>query len=188
MNVVIIKGHMRAMSNTNCVAEKFEEVLLDKGHTVTAFVLRDMTIDPCTACWQCQDHFEAMGCSKKDDVHLIFEALLKADLFFFASPIYSWYCTPTMKALMDRLVYTMNKYYGEVEGPCLWENKKVGLITTSGYEREDGAGVFEEGVKRYATHSKLQYVGMLHFQDVDDRRFYANEQSVSIMRAFEETL
>lgn len=37
-----------------------------------------------------------------------------------ATPIYSWYCTPPMKALLDRLVYGMNKYYGDEKGPSLW--------------------------------------------------------------------
>jgi len=34
------------------------------------------------------------------------------DLLVLASPIYSWYCSPPMKAVLDRLVYGMNKYYG----------------------------------------------------------------------------
>jgi len=28
-----------------------------------------------------------------------------------------------MKALLDRLVYGMNKYYGDKKGPALWAGK-----------------------------------------------------------------
>lgn len=52
-----------------------------------------------------------------------------------------------MKSVMDRLVYGMNKYYGDLEGPYLWEGKKRALITTCGYEIEVGTGVFEEGLR-----------------------------------------
>ncbi len=37
---------------------------------------------------------------------------VRATLIVLATPIYSWYCTPPMKALLDRLVYGMDKYYG----------------------------------------------------------------------------
>lgn len=42
----------------------------------------------------------------------IFNCILSSDLIILASPIYSWYCTPPMKAALDRLVYGMNKFYG----------------------------------------------------------------------------
>lgn len=59
--------------------------------------------------------------------------VLESDLLVLATPIYSWYCTPPMKAALDRLVYGMNKYYGERRGPSLWAGKRLALITTCGY-------------------------------------------------------
>ena len=66
-----------------------------------------------------------------------------------------------MKALLDRMVYAFNMYYGEKRGPSLWEGKQTAVITTCGYPPEKGADLFEEGIKRYCRHSKLQYMGML---------------------------
>ena len=85
--------------------------------------------------------------------------LLAADLIVFATPIYSWYCTPPMKALMDRMVYGMNKYYGAEKGPALWAGKSVALLTTCGYRPEKGVDLFEEGLRRYCKHSALRYLG-----------------------------
>ncbi|SBV99944.1 hypothetical protein KL86DPRO_11696 [uncultured delta proteobacterium] len=74
-----------------------------------------------------------------------------------ATPIYSWFCTPPLKSLLDRLVYGMNKYYGEKKGPALWAGKEAAIITTCGYRPEHGADLFEEGMKRYCKHSQLLY-------------------------------
>ena len=52
----------------------------------------------------------------------IFDRVLACDLLG-ATPIYSWYCTPPMKAVLDRLVYGMNKYYGRRRGRSLWEGR-----------------------------------------------------------------
>ena len=47
----------------------------------------------------------------------IFRRVLACEVLVLATPIYSWYCTPPMKAVLDRLVYGMNKYYGEKKAP-----------------------------------------------------------------------
>ena len=82
-------------------------------------------------------------------------------MIILATPVYSWYCTPPMKALLDRMVYAFNMYYGEKRGPSLWEGKAVSLITTCGYPPEKGADLLEEGIRRYCRHSRLRYLGML---------------------------
>lgn len=66
-----------------------------------------------------------------------------------------------MKALLDRLVYGMNKYYGAEKGPALWAGKKVASVVTCGYPPEKGAGLWESGLKRYCRHSRLSYLGTL---------------------------
>ena len=75
----------------------------------------------------------------------IFDSVLACDLLVLATPIYSWYCTPPMKAVLDRLVYGMNKYYGREKGPSLWEGKPVALIATCGYPEEGGHIGFPTG-------------------------------------------
>lgn len=96
---------------------------------------------------------------QKDDVPAIFDQVLAADLLVLATPIYSWYCTAPMKALLDRLVYGMNKFYGGEKGPSLWEGKAMALLLTCGYRPERGCDLFEEGVRRYCKHSRLRYLG-----------------------------
>ena len=101
----------------------------------------------------------AFGCAQRDDVPTIFDKVLACDLIVLATPIYSWYCTPPMKALLDRLVYGMDKYYGAEKGPALWAGKALALLLTCGYRPERGRDLFEEGMRRYCKHAQLRFLG-----------------------------
>ena len=177
-------GSFREKGNTATLTSTVIRELENNDVEVDYITLKDKHIEPCTACWKCQEIFDSPGCSKVDDANEIFDAVLKSDCILLATPMYSWYCTPPMKAIMDRLVYVMNKYYGEVPGPCLWEGKKIGIITTCGYDIDHGAGVFEEGVKRYSEHSKLKFIGKIAMRDSSDRSVYENEDAVGLAKDF----
>jgi len=90
----------------------------------------------------------------------IFDSVLKSDLIVFASPIYSWYCTAPLKAAMDRMVYALCKFYGAERGPSLMEGKAVCAITTCGYRPEQGADLFDEGLRRWCKHTHTRYLGL----------------------------
>lgn len=184
MRICILFGSLRENSNTALLLQPFTAELKRFGAEVDYITIKDLDIEPCTACWTCQNIFEEPGCPKNDDMKVIYDSVLKSDCVVFASPIYSWYCTPPMKAVLDRLVYGMNKYYGDTEGPCLWEGKKCALVTTCGYEIEEGAGVFEEGLRRYSKHSNLNYLGKLAVQDVDGKSYFKSESAVNAAKEF----
>lgn len=138
-------------------------VFLEEAHSAGSeartFRLYEKEIRPCLACRACQRDWTVFGCAQEDDVQEIFDCILRSDLILLATPIYSWYCTPPMKALLDRLVYGMNKYYGEEKGPSLWRGKRLALLVTCGYRPEKGSDLFEEGMRRYCKHSGLEYAG-----------------------------
>ena len=169
--ITIFRASPRRNGNTNSLADVVARRIAENAPHVNIreFDLSEMTIRPCTACRQCQKDWTTVSCPRwngdltdaSDDMPQIFEAVTESDLLILATPVYSWYCTPPMKAMLDRLVYAMNMYYGEKRGPSLWEGKKLALITTCGYPPEKGADLLEEGIRRYCKHSKLQYLGML---------------------------
>ena len=161
MQVCILNGSPRREGNTSALLVPFREELEKLGHRVTVHRLYDRDIRPCTACRACQRDWTGMNCAISDDVPALAEEILQSDLLVLATPIYSWYCTPPMKALLDRLVYGLCKYYGEEKGPSLWSGKRVALLTTCGYPPEKGADLLEEGIRRYCRHAQLQYCGML---------------------------
>lgn len=161
MKVCILMGSPRKEGNTAALLALFCEELSRQGVSWEVIWLYDRDIAPCTACRTCQKDWTGFGCRIQDDAQELFEKILACDLLILATPIYTWYCTPPMKALLDRLVYGMNKIYGDEKGPSLWEGKKLALITTCGYPPEKGADLWESGMRRYCRHSRLTYLGML---------------------------
>lgn len=177
-------GSPRKNGNTAALLTPFCQELYALGHEHKTIWLRDMDIKPCIACRKCQRDWTIFGCSIKDDVSSIFDEILAADLIVLATPIYSWYCTPPMKSLIDRLVYGMNKYYGEQKGPSLWEGKSLALITTCGYPPEKGGDLWEAGMVRYCKHSKLQYKGMLVERHMGYDTHFMTYEKENTVRAF----
>ena len=161
MKCCILFASPRKQGNTASLLLPFCDEMKKLGWETETLDLFSMKLEPCLACRSCQVDHSIFGCVQQDDMQQIFDAVLKCDLIVFATPIYSWYCTPPMKAVLDRLVYGMNKYYGEIKGPALWAGKTAALITTCGYRPEKGADLFVEGLRRYCKHSQLKYFGML---------------------------
>ena len=184
MKSLILMGSPRKEGNTHSLLKPFMAEL-SKGGTEHELVwLYDKKIFSCFACRTCQTDWSKFGCRYRDDAEEIFDKILVADSIIFATPIHSWYCTPPMKALLYRLVYGMNKYYGEEKGPALWAGKKVALITTCGYPPEKGADLFEEGIKRYCKHSQLDYMGMLCEHDLGYEYTFMDSEKEKHARAF----
>ena len=159
--ICCLKGSPRKGGNTNALTDIVIDKLREENCTVECFDLYDMKLQPCLACRQCQKDWTVVNCVQQDDMAQVFQSVVESDLLILASPIYSWYCTPPMKVVLDRMVYALNMYYGDERGPSLWKGKRVALITTCGYRPEKGADLFEEGIKRYCKHSQLEYDGML---------------------------
>ena len=188
MKVVILSGNMRINSNTQELVQPFIQELTALGASVVEYQLKDLQINPCVACWTCQNTIDRPGCPQIDDMGAIMETVLASDLIVFATPIYAWYCTPPLKAAMDRLVYAMNKYYGDIAETNLWAGKKLALIVTCGYEIEEGAGVYEEGIRRFAKHSRLNYLGKFAVRDIDGKVYFTNDEVQARLKAFTKRL
>lgn len=185
MNVCILMGSPRPNGNTASLLEPFEEELKRLGAGIKRIDLYSKSIKPCVDCRVCQDAFGGFGCPQRDDMQSIFDSVMDADLFVLATPIYSWYCTPPMKAMLDRLVYGMNKYYGNTgRKECLWENKKCAVLATCGYSPEKGADLFEQGMIRYCRHSKLQFMGKLATRNEGNRTEFMNTEKKELARQF----
>lgn len=188
MKVCILMGSPRKNGNTASVMPYFIDRLQRGGAEVEYIFLHDKKIEACTACRNCQKDYTKFGCVHDDDMQEVFDKVLEADLFVLATSIYSWFCPAPMKAVMDRLMYGMNKYYGETKGPSIWAGKKCALFITCGYPAEKGADLFEEGMKRYCKHSQLQYVDMLALRDLGYKHIFKDDEKIEQSKAFADAL
>ena len=188
MKVCILMGSPRKNGNTNALRIPLQEELERLGHQVSCLWLYDLEIQPCVACRTCQEEFGEMHCAIRDDVPGVAQVILDSDLIVLATPIYSWYCTPPMKALLDRLVYGLNKYYGKTRGPSLWQGKRVAVLATCGYPPEQGADLFQDGIRRYCKHSRLIFAGMLAERHLGYDVPFLDGEKVRRTRAFAQQL
>lgn len=183
MKACILMASPKPKGNTATLLKPFIDELRKKEVEIDYIFLYDKRIDSCYDCRTCQNILDEFGCPRKDDVDSIVNSILVSDCIVLATPIYSWYCTPPMKALLDRLVRGMNKYYGEKKGN-LWQNKKCGIVTTCGYSIASGAGIFEQGVIKFCKHSQLDYIGMIGVRDKGDPEAFKTEEAVCEARNF----
>lgn len=178
MNCCILMGSPHPTGNTHSLTVPFLQEMERNGVSCRCLFLYSMDLRPCLGCRTCQKDWTGFGCPQKDDMESVFHQVLQCDLMVVATPIYSWYCTPPVKAVLDRLVYGMNKFYGEKKGPSLWAGKKAALIATCGYPPEKGADLMEEGLRRYCKHSGLLYAGALIERHMGyDRPFMDGEKA-----------
>jgi len=182
MRVSIFMGSPRLNGNTAELCKPFIKELKENGADVAYITLHAKKIAPCKGCYACQQVTGEYGCVQHDDMQAIVDEIIKSDVIVLATPIYTWYCTPEMKAMLDRH-YGLNKYYREGTG-SLWAGKSVAILATHGYDRAYGADPFEMGIKRLCEHSKLNYLGMYSVRDEDDLASFQTPDAISGAKNF----
>lgn len=186
MRICILMGSPRLHGNTAELVKPFVEELKKKGADVVSIPLDEKQIAPCRGCYVCQDVAGEYGCVQQDDMQKVAEEIVRADHLILATPIYSWYCTPKMKAVLDRC-FGLNKVYRSAKG-SLWEGKRVAILATHGYDRAYAAEPFETGIQRFCEHYYLQYEGMYSVRDVDDLPSFQTEEAKQGAREFADRL
>lgn len=172
-------------SNTLALLRPWLDAWRQAGHEAEVFSLYDMNIKPCSACRSCQNDWQRPACVVQDDMQPIFGSVLQSDLLLLATPIYSWFCTPPMKAALDRLVYAMEKYYGPAgRGPSLLAGKTMAAVTTCGYRPEKGADLFLEAMARWCKHGQLRWLGGLAERHLGYDTVFMDEEKAARARAF----
>ena len=165
MKFCILMGSPRLGGNTAALLAPFLEECAAMEVETRIISLYDREIGPCWGCAACQDVPDGPGCVQDDSFGEIFQAMAECDVIVLATPIYAFFCTAPMKALLDRAIYAGTKNYGAVKGPRLLEGRRLAAICTCGYPPERGADLWEEGLKRFCRHGGLEYMGLFCRQD-----------------------
>jgi multimeric flavodoxin WrbA len=176
-------GSPRLNGNTAEICKPFiDELCLHKAD-VDYITLHNKKIAPCLGCYRCQNVANEYGCIQQDEMQDIVENILKADVLVFATPIYTWQATPPMKAVMDRM-YGINKFYGSAPRSVLNDGQAYALIATCGYDLDYGAGLLNEGMRRWCEHSGLPYLGMYAVRDEDNLASFQTKVAITGARDF----
>ena len=188
MKFCILMGSPRRSGNTAALAGEFVDECARMGVETRAIPLYDRAVNPCLGCKACQDCFDGPGCVQDDDFEDIFAAMAGSDAVIFATPIYAWYCTAPMKALLDRAAYAGSKRYGESRGPDLLAGVRAASIVTCGYPAEKGADLWEEGLKRTCRHMGMEYMGLFCRRDRGGNEPFLDEEKARAVRDFAQAL
>lgn len=184
MKCTVLFGSPRKQGNTAALVGPFIRELRDLGCEVELLDLYDRKIGPCHGCMACQDRLEELGCVQQDDFAAVFQAMENCEVLVLATPIYAWYCTAPMKALVDRAIYAGNKNYGREKGPAMLAGKGVATLVTCGYRPEKGADLWEEGLRRWCKHGKMRYLGAHYRRDFGRGVPFMDDEGEAAVAAF----
>ena len=188
MKFCILMGSPRERGNTASLLVPFLEECGAIGVETQVIPLYDRAVNPCLGCMTCQDAAGGPGCVQDDDFEEIFQTMADCDVIVLATPIYAFFCTAPMKALLDRAIYAGTKNYGREKGARLLAGKRLAAIATCGYPPEKGADLWEEGVKRWCRHGKLEYLGILCRRDRGGEEPFMNEEREQDVRDFAQAI
>ncbi|HDP25903.1 MAG TPA: flavodoxin family protein [Deltaproteobacteria bacterium] len=114
--VLVIMGSPRKKGNSAILAQKIARGAKSAGATVETLYLHGMNIEFCTSCFKCQKH-GSKGCVIHDDMQQIYQAMLEADAWIIASPVYWFSMSAQIKAWMDRCLafttYAKDSFVGK---------------------------------------------------------------------------
>ncbi|WP_319582534.1 flavodoxin family protein [uncultured Pseudodesulfovibrio sp.] len=99
--ILIISASPRKNANSDILCEEFMRGAREAGHQAEKIRLAEHHINYCTGCCACINHPGA--CVQKDDMNVILEQILEADVLVLASPVYFRSFNGQMKTFMDRV-------------------------------------------------------------------------------------
>lgn len=184
MKFCVLMGSPREKGNTAALLRPFLEECGAMGVETEVIPLYGRAVNPCLGCMTCQDVSDGPGCVQDDGFEEIFRAMADSDVIVLATPIYSFFCTAPMKALLDRAIYAGTKNYGAVKGVRLLAGKRLAAIATCGYPPEKGADLWEEGLKRFCRHGGLEYMGIFCRRDRGGAEPFLTEEREQAVRDF----
>ena len=182
MRICILNGSPRLNGNTAELGKPFVEELTSGGAKLDIFTLAKMNVSSCKGCYHCQNVPDVYGCFQKDDMQEIAGVIQNSDLIVLATPIYTWYCTTELKAVLDRF-YGFAKYYRSATGNLV-EGKRVAILATHGYDASYAADPFVIGIQRMCELYHMHYDGMFSVRDVDDLASFQTKKAQSGAREF----
>ncbi len=99
--VLVWEGSVRKDGNTALLARAFADGA-GLHHDVEMLSVADYRVHPCVGCNGCYSA-EAHRCVQRDDMAVIYDKLMEADVLVLASPVYFYGISAQLKTWVDRL-------------------------------------------------------------------------------------
>lgn len=140
--LLAIVGSPRKGGNTDILVDEALDAFRKVDGDTEKVSLNSLQIKPCQGCFSCMkgDGLDSV-CIQKDDMTELYQKMLSADAFIWATPIYMWSPTAQMKLFLDRL-FPLGDYQ-KTRWRCALNNKPVGLIIVYAETDPLHSGVFQ---------------------------------------------
>lgn len=99
---MILSGSPRKGGNSDLLCDEFMRGAIESGNEVEKIRVSANRIAPCSACYYCRDN--GGKCIHKDDMTVILQKMIDADVLVLASPVYFYSIDAQLKAVIDRTV------------------------------------------------------------------------------------
>jgi multimeric flavodoxin WrbA len=161
--IVVLNGSAREGGNTDVLLEHLIDGAKAAGCGVVEFRLRNRMIANCVGCCTCKTESR---CQFDDSMTAIRNALEKADIIVFGSPVYWCEITGLMKTCFDRLYF-----YHHPENKNLITGKSALVVTTMGEadNAEYETALISEFYRRGLNSLGIAILDMLVFSDLMDK-------------------
>ena len=130
--ILILNGAGKKNGSTAALIKAFTEGANSAGNDVNEFYLQTMNVHGCLDCQGCarKPKGDLHPCVQRDDMDQIYEACKEADVLVFASPVYWFSITGTLKTAVDRL------YAAQCNWGAAGFKKETVFLMTSGAPAE----------------------------------------------------
>ncbi|WP_296888279.1 flavodoxin family protein [uncultured Methanobrevibacter sp.] len=118
--VVVISSSPRKGGNSDTLCDEFVKGAIDGGNEAVKYFLEDIEFGSCKACMACKT--PERECFQEDEISIILDDMMDADVIVYATPIYYFSMTGTLKSFFDRCYPIFNHL----------ENKDYYIITAAG--------------------------------------------------------
>lgn len=106
MKITVLAGSPHRNGTTSVLVKAFTEGAEEAGNEVTCLNVAAMNIRPCLGCDYCRKN--GGECVHKDNMNVVREAVLQADLVCFVTPLYYFGMASQLKTVIDRF-YAFNE-------------------------------------------------------------------------------
>ncbi len=153
--------------NTERLLQTFLKGAQETGASAETIYLREKNIQYCSGCFSCWTKTPGV-CIHKDDMPELLEKSRQANIWVYATPLYSYTVSAQMKTYMDRvlplvqpyLVKEGDQYVHPMRHPEAWPKKLV-VISTCGFPEPHHFSGLTETFQRLTSRSALELAGMI---------------------------
>ena len=99
--ILVLSGSPRRGGNSDILCDQFIKGAIEAGHQPEKIFVSDHKIGYCKGCGVCNTTHK---CILKDDMEIILNKMVEADVIVMATPVYFYSMNGQMKTLIDRTV------------------------------------------------------------------------------------